>query len=240
LLEGETLFNAEQVLKILSQFQDDASRLEALKTLTRYDGSKARALLAKVKNNVDIKQVTQISSKHYRQLSLASAVVFLLLAALAFAYVKSSPSTPPDGLNIGSPTPTAGRSPSASPTPSPALTLVSPKDNEQVLAHGNKEGDAWVEVRGTLENIPREQNVRAYVFYQSADKDAGGWWYYKSSELNQEGEWLAPHLYLGGYDKVLPGNSYRIRAIVAKADVATTLENLPKTKPVPDLSVFTL
>lgn len=90
LLEGETLFNAEQVLKILSQFQDDKSRLDALKALTNYDVSRAGALLKKVRGNVDVARLTQISSKHYRQLAIVSAIFFLILAVVAYVYSMHS------------------------------------------------------------------------------------------------------------------------------------------------------
>ena len=91
LLEGEKLFNAEQVVKILAQFKDDAARLAALRTLTKYDASKAAALLSRVKDNIDVKQLTQITSKHYRQVASGFAIFFLLLAALALAYSQTLP-----------------------------------------------------------------------------------------------------------------------------------------------------
>lgn len=47
LLDGESLFNAAQVLKVLAQFQDDSSRLVALKALTDYDTTKAVSILQK-------------------------------------------------------------------------------------------------------------------------------------------------------------------------------------------------
>lgn len=139
-----------------------------------------------------------------------------------------------NGIKNSSPTPV----PSPTSSPSTILKIFSPKNNEAVLAHGNKKGDAYVGVNGAVENAPAGEGLRVYVFYQSADLDAGGWWYYKYSEIDQKGEWLVPHVYLGGEKPVLAGNRYRIQVIVANADLRDTLEHLPTDKPVPDLSVF--
>jgi hypothetical protein len=96
-IQGETLFNATQVLKILSQFHDDTSRLEALKTLTAYDKAKARDLLKKVEDNVDVQRVSNFSEKYSNKAALMAAVFFLALAALAFAYQKAKADTAASG-----------------------------------------------------------------------------------------------------------------------------------------------
>lgn len=85
-IHGETLFNAEQVLSILSQFRDDSSRLEALRTLTDYDTAKARDLLVKIKGNVDVSTVSRISAKNYHRIAITLAVLFLALTAMALFY----------------------------------------------------------------------------------------------------------------------------------------------------------
>jgi hypothetical protein len=88
---GDSLFNAAQVLSIMAQFKDDASRLEALKELTKYDTGKARSLLTKVKGNIDVMRLSETTSKRNKWLSLAAAVFFCILAALAFAYSNIAP-----------------------------------------------------------------------------------------------------------------------------------------------------
>ena len=86
LVEGEGLFNANQVLRILEQFKGDAARLEALKALAHYDTNKAQGILTKIKENVDVTRLQRLSIGHYRYVAAVSAVVFLVLAALALVY----------------------------------------------------------------------------------------------------------------------------------------------------------
>jgi len=86
IIEGEGLFNADQVLNILGQFSDDTNRLEALKALTNYDNNKAQGLLTKIKDNIDVSHLQKLSVDHYRHMSGLTAIVFLLLAIFAFAY----------------------------------------------------------------------------------------------------------------------------------------------------------
>jgi hypothetical protein len=84
-LEGEGVFNAEQVAKILEQFQDDAKRLEALKAVTKYSTVRARELLAKVENNVDLTAFEHLSFHRRKRALATSAIVFSCLAVLAGA-----------------------------------------------------------------------------------------------------------------------------------------------------------
>lgn len=93
LVEGERLFNAEQVLKILAQFENDQARLDALQLLTYHDVAKAEALLKRIKNKVNITQLSNISNSNYRQLALAAALLFLSLAVIAFKFSKEQAST---------------------------------------------------------------------------------------------------------------------------------------------------
>lgn len=90
-LEGESLFNAEQVLEILSQFSDSDSRLKALKTLTNYDSAKAASLLQKVEGNIDGVQLARTSAKSSQNAAIITAVVFLILTAAALVYTLVSP-----------------------------------------------------------------------------------------------------------------------------------------------------
>lgn len=87
-LEGDNLFNADQVLSILSQFRDDDARVKALQALTHYDASRAQALLEKVKSNVDLNRLNSNSLKHTRHALAMAAVVFLSLAYLVYAFYK--------------------------------------------------------------------------------------------------------------------------------------------------------
>ncbi|GAB6141755.1 hypothetical protein JCM14076_24840 [Methylosoma difficile] len=86
IIEGEELFNAKQVVEILSQFKDDEKRLQALIALTNYSSDKAKALLTKVKENVDVENLATISTNHYLQIAKVSSRLFGILAAIGFVY----------------------------------------------------------------------------------------------------------------------------------------------------------
>lgn len=91
LLQGDDeLFNSAQVLKIIEQFNDDSARLEALKTLTKYDAQKAKALLEKVKSNIDVERMARAASGHYLQIAKLSALLFGFIAVLGLAYAASA------------------------------------------------------------------------------------------------------------------------------------------------------
>lgn len=97
-VEGEGLFNANQVLEILKQFSDDNARLEALKAITHHDGAKARNILTKVQASVDIERLTSISGSNYRNISKATASVFSVFAVIGLLYYQIVPppvATPP-------------------------------------------------------------------------------------------------------------------------------------------------
>jgi hypothetical protein len=92
LIGGEAVFKADQVLEILSKFQDDSLRLAALKELTRYDTRKAKDFLNKVENNIDLNRVRDVSSKRRRRQALGAGGFFIVLAVLALAYtMKPAP-----------------------------------------------------------------------------------------------------------------------------------------------------
>jgi hypothetical protein len=94
LVEGEGIVRGDAVVQLLSQFQDDQKRLEALTTLLNFDGAKARDILEKVKANVDVgklnKQETLVREKHL----LIVAGVFLVLAILGTLAQRQQPSQP--------------------------------------------------------------------------------------------------------------------------------------------------
>lgn len=94
-IEGEGLFNANQIIRILEQFKDDhAARLAAIRELARVDTGKAEALLLKVKDNVDIGQLAKLSNSRFRVAAGILAIVFLALAVLGFLYSKRDEKTP--------------------------------------------------------------------------------------------------------------------------------------------------
>ena len=91
IIGGEQLFNADQILQILSQFDHDhASRLEALKVLTKYDTANAKHLLTKIEGNIDVSQVGVATSKSGRRLVLHFGIVLLGLSALGLGYTYVS------------------------------------------------------------------------------------------------------------------------------------------------------
>lgn len=90
-IEGEGLFNADQIIKILEQFKDDDKRLEALEKLTKLDAGKARNILLKIKDNVDIQRINELSQGHFQKITLYSAIFFILLAVLGLGYVLLNP-----------------------------------------------------------------------------------------------------------------------------------------------------
>lgn len=88
-LEGEGLFNAQQIVKILEQFKDDhASRLKAIREFANVDRGKAEAILEKVKDNVDVGQLERLSSSKFRWAASALSVFFFAVAVLGFGYSR--------------------------------------------------------------------------------------------------------------------------------------------------------
>nr|WP_063570779.1 hypothetical protein [Luteibacter rhizovicinus] len=89
--EGEGLFNSRQILTIFEQFKGDKERLEALQTLADLELSKARILLEKIKENVDVPRLTSATQSHLRKTSIITAAFFLLIAAMGLAYKLHEP-----------------------------------------------------------------------------------------------------------------------------------------------------
>lgn len=145
-VEGEGLFNADQVVEILKQFSDDAARLEALKTFTHHDGTKAKNILTKVTANVDVERLTNISSRNYRNISKATALVFSVFAVIGLVYYQI---VPPQIANIAHNTATSNQSNISIPTVSlvsyslkyqfvKELITIEPKSRE--FHHSGKSG----------------------------------------------------------------------------------------------------
>ena len=84
-----------------------------------------------------------------------------------------------------------------SPTPNtkPTITITSPPS--KALAHVQKSGSGWVEVRGTSENVSLKENQRIYVFYQSAALGNDKWWYGKYADPNSKSGWAIAHVWIG-------------------------------------------
>lgn len=103
IVEGDQLFNADQIVKILSQFSDDGRRLDALEKLTDLDRAKAQRLLTKVKANVDVKQLQAVSDRHrFAVLALAGGVLLLFgVLGLLWAATLREPD-PPTGDEVSS------------------------------------------------------------------------------------------------------------------------------------------
>ena len=83
-IEGEGLFNADQIIKILDQFKDDASRLTALVELTKLDSQKASNLLKKVNATIDVNELHSKKIDLRKYVLLVSSIFFIAIAAVAF------------------------------------------------------------------------------------------------------------------------------------------------------------
>ncbi|MFZ0423226.1 MAG: hypothetical protein WAL80_10155 [Xanthobacteraceae bacterium] len=86
IVEGDGLFNPDQVLQILREFKDDASRLNALKALTSLSNKSAERVYEKIKGNVDIGSLESQRNGTVRTLSIVTAIFFLAIALVALAY----------------------------------------------------------------------------------------------------------------------------------------------------------
>ena len=91
LIEGNDPLTEKKIVKILSQFKDDESRLNALKTLTSYEGSKAKDLLAKFSDKTDITHLSTVLSRDYRKSSMIAAIFFSIVAFFAFLMKDATP-----------------------------------------------------------------------------------------------------------------------------------------------------
>ncbi|MCC8985554.1 MAG: hypothetical protein LM513_03090 [Nitrospira sp.] len=94
LIDGQALFDAKQIVDILGQYSDDNTRLRALELLTKYDEGRARELLRKIESKIDVSRLTQITSRHYRELALGAFLLFLALAVVVLIYSRRAEPTP--------------------------------------------------------------------------------------------------------------------------------------------------
>lgn len=86
IVEGDGLFNADQVLAILRDFKDETKRLEALKALTNHSSESAQRIYDKIKGRIDVSQIASKPNRTIESASLAAAIFFIALAVLALLY----------------------------------------------------------------------------------------------------------------------------------------------------------
>lgn len=110
-IEGDNLFNADQVLNILKEFSDEEKRLKALETLTNHDTNKAKQVLNKIKSNVDLNKIEKDDQKNYSLTLLVTSVVFFALSLAVFYFY------PLDNQKIVDPPPNSPVTPECSGKP---------------------------------------------------------------------------------------------------------------------------
>lgn len=86
IVEGDGLFNADQVLEILREFKDEANRLKALDALTDHSYQSVQRVYDKIKGRIDISQIASKPNRATESVSLTAAVLFFSLAVLALLY----------------------------------------------------------------------------------------------------------------------------------------------------------
>lgn len=69
---------------MLGRFSSDAERLRALELLLNHDRERAKALLSKVKEQIDPLRLAALDARRYFGLLAVGGVILLALAALAF------------------------------------------------------------------------------------------------------------------------------------------------------------
>jgi hypothetical protein len=97
IVQGEGLFNANQIKDILVEFKDDEARLKALTTLANLDQEKAKALLAKINKNININELNSKTIQTKVKLSALTAAFFILVSVIGLVYINIAPLNPPDG-----------------------------------------------------------------------------------------------------------------------------------------------
>jgi hypothetical protein len=108
IIQGEPLFNANQIVHILKLFKDDASRLEALSRLADNDRDHAARVLRKIKNNVDIGKLQAQSDRHRLAGSGIGGAVLLLFGVIGLVSANRAPSPPASTVPFRIVSPEAG------------------------------------------------------------------------------------------------------------------------------------
>lgn len=106
IVEGDGLFNADQVLEILRDFKDEAKRIEALIALTNHSSESAQRIYDKIKGRIDVSQIPSKPNKASESASLAAASFFISLAILALIYSALSSRETPSQQQTGASTAT--------------------------------------------------------------------------------------------------------------------------------------
>lgn len=91
IVEGEGLFNADQITTLLAQFGDDASRLEALQAIADVDLRKAEHLLARVRHDVDLTRLEHQNQTYHLAALRLTAGFFGLIAVAGLVYALVVP-----------------------------------------------------------------------------------------------------------------------------------------------------
>ena len=161
IVEGEGLFNSEQVVRVLGQFHDDTSRLEALRALTHVDLRKAQQVLSKVKANVDLGTLGAQTRGAELRLLLTSAVFFIAIALLGFTYSVLS-SAPEIGRSLDTSTDGTPPTPPSSPTSEkPIASPPSSPTSEKRIAFS---------IRAKLDSRQKSKSLEVFIDGRSAGR----------------------------------------------------------------------
>ncbi len=96
-VEGEGLFNSDQILQIIKEFKDDKARLAAIKQFAGVHHKSGERIYSKIKSNIDIAHLKTKDQKALQKRSLVLAWFFIILGLLALVSMlvsSSSSSTP--------------------------------------------------------------------------------------------------------------------------------------------------
>ena len=94
-VEGDPLFNAQQIVAILEQFKTDENKLQALQNLTHHDSQKARDLLDRFSQGSRLEDLSRFAKKETKKSALGGAGLILILLALIAAVATRLPSLAP-------------------------------------------------------------------------------------------------------------------------------------------------
>ncbi len=89
IVEGEGIFNADQVIHILNTFETDTSRLAALRELAKVQARSADGtsrLYGKIKQGISVTELQKERYAHLRRLTIGVAPFFFLMALTAVGY----------------------------------------------------------------------------------------------------------------------------------------------------------
>jgi len=118
-VEGDGIFNADQVIEILQTFDSDGARLAALKELAKvqkHSADGASRVYSKIKSQISVTELEKQRFTNIRRLTVSAAPFFFLIALSTLAYgAYSNPEIATAIREFIS-----GKSDGPEPTPSPA------------------------------------------------------------------------------------------------------------------------